>query len=68
LFHRSGFVDIQCRSFWNCYRMDYWNRLLPTPSFLKRGLEIALRRTGVGNVRVPMNVGNLMVVAHSEGR
>ena len=68
LYRRSGFVDIECRSFWNRYRVDYWNRLLPTPSFLKRGLAIALRRTGVGHVRVPMNVGNLMVVGHKGGR
>jgi SAM-dependent methyltransferase len=67
LYRRSGFVDIECRSFWNRYRVDYWNRLLPTPSFLKRGLEIALRRTRVGRLRVPMKVGNLMAVARKAG-
>ncbi len=67
LFQRSGFVDIRCRSIWNSYRLDYWNRLFPTPSIIKRGLDVALRSTGVGRIRMAMNVGNLMVFAHKEG-
>ena len=67
LYRRSGFVDIECRSFWNRYRIGYWNRLLPTPSFLKRGLDIALRGTRVGRLRVPMNVGNLIAIACKAG-
>lgn len=63
LFRRSAFIDIESRSFWNCYRLTYWNRLFPTPGFLKRMIENLLDRTGLGNVRLSMNVGNLMVVA-----
>lgn len=63
LYRRAGFVDIECQSLWNRYRIDYWNRLLPTPSFLKNALGGALRMTRVGRVHVSMNVGNLMVVA-----
>ena len=68
LFRRSGFVDIDCRSFWNSYQIDYWNRLLPMPLFLKRCTEFVLRKTGIGHFRLPMNVGNLMVVAHKNSR
>jgi hypothetical protein len=67
LYRRAGFVDIECQSFKNRYRIDYWNRLLPTPSFMKRGLELALKKTGIGRVRLSMNVGNLMVVARKKG-
>jgi SAM-dependent methyltransferase len=63
LFRRSGFVDIESSSFWNSYRLTYWNRLFPTPVFLKRILEKLLGITGLGNAKLSMNVGNLMVVA-----
>jgi len=63
LFRRSGFIGIESRSFWNRYRLTYWNRLFPTPGFLKRMVENLLGKTGLGDVRLSMNVGNLMVVA-----
>ena len=63
LYRRSGFVDIDCRSFWNRYRIDYWNRLLPMSLFLKRCAEFTLAKTGIGRLCLPLNVGNLMVVA-----
>ena len=66
LYRRSGFVDIDCRSFWNNYQIDYWNRLLPMPVYFKRFIAFMLRKTGVGNFRLPMNVGNLMVIAHKK--
>jgi SAM-dependent methyltransferase len=66
LHRRAGFVETQCERLWNRYSVDYWNRLLPTPLFLKRGLASALRKTGIGQVRFAMNVGNLMVVGHRE--
>ena len=66
LFRRSDFIDIVCRSFWNSYRIDYWNRLLPSPLFLKHCTAFVLRKTGLGRFRLPMNVGNLMVVAHKK--
>ncbi|MFH0994388.1 MAG: class I SAM-dependent methyltransferase [Pseudomonadota bacterium] len=68
LFRRSGFVDIDCHDFSNRYRIDYWNRLLPTPVLLKGLMAFFLRKTGVGNLRLSMNVGNLMVVAHKMNR
>ncbi len=63
LYQRCGFVDIDCRSFCNSYEIRYWNRLLPLPSFLKKSVEFILAKTGLGHVRLPMNVGNLMAVA-----
>lgn len=63
LFGRAGFVGLDINSFWNSYRLEYWNRLLPTPSPMKRAVKAALDTTGLGNVRLPLNVGNLMVVA-----
>ena len=54
--------DIDCRSFWNSYRLDYWNRLLPTPLFFKRFVNNVLQKSGTYRLRLSMNVGNLMVV------
>ncbi|OQA50689.1 MAG: Ubiquinone biosynthesis O-methyltransferase [Candidatus Omnitrophica bacterium ADurb.Bin292] len=66
LCRRCGFVDIDCQSFWNNYQIDYWNRLLPIPLFLKQCVQFVLHKTGIGRFRLPMNVGNLMVVAHKK--
>lgn len=63
LFRRAGFVGIECRSFRNRYRWAYWNRMLPLPMPLKRASESLLSSSGLGGLRLSMNVGNLMVVA-----
>ena len=66
LCRRCGFVGIECRSFRNRYRWSYWNRMLPLPSPLKRASESFLAGSGLGGLRLSMNVGNLMVVAHKK--
>jgi SAM-dependent methyltransferase len=68
LYRKAGFTDIQCRSFRNRYPLDYWNRLLPTPSWMKTGLAGVLRATHLGQLCLSMNVGNLIVVAQAGSR
>ncbi len=63
LYRRSGFVNIECSTLRNRYRLDYWNRLLPAPAFLNRAMELALRQMGLDQLHIAMNVGNLLVTA-----
>ena len=66
LYRRSGFSNIDCRSFSNKYQIEYWNRLLPVPLCLKSCAEFLLRKTGAGRLCLSINVGNLMVIAHKK--
>ena len=63
LFERAGFTDISCFGFRNNYTLDYWNRLFPTPGFLKQAIAWFLTETKIGRLRLSLNVGNLMVIA-----
>ncbi len=64
LYSRAGYSDIYCTSFRNRFQLDYWNRLMPTPSFMKRGMAKTLQLMGIAEFRLAMNVGNLMAIAH----
>jgi len=60
LFEACGYSNVQCNSFSNRYRVSYWARLLPMPKYLK---EITGKLLSVGhfrNVRLSLNVGNLV--------
>lgn len=56
----AGLVDFSCAPLRNVYPLAYWNRLFPFPGPMKRLLEAVLRGTGLGGVRVGLNVGNLV--------
>jgi SAM-dependent methyltransferase len=46
----------------NRYALRYWLKLSPMPSRLKALLGTGLHRTGLGSVRLGLNVGNLLAV------
>ena len=58
LFKRSGFIEISTAPFINRYSLDYWIRLAPLPKVLKRTLKWIGIRTGMGRLKVGVNVGN----------
>ncbi len=62
LLEDAGLDVIHVGSFRNNYRLAYWNRLLPLPSPLKKTMATGLRLTGLGNARISLNVGNLLLV------
>ena len=58
LFKRSGFIEISTAPFINRYSLDYWIRLAPLPKVLKRTLKWISMRTGIGRLKIGVNVGN----------
>ncbi|MBB5192355.1 SAM-dependent methyltransferase [Silvimonas terrae] len=63
LFNKAGFVQVDCQSFRNRYRLEYWCKLLPLPGGLRTAVDKLIKRTGLADHKIAMNVGNLMVVA-----
>lgn len=58
LMERCGLDDISVRPFVNRYALSYWMRLAPLPPKLKRGLKQVTQATGLGNMKIGLNVGN----------
>jgi hypothetical protein len=48
----------------NSYRIVYWVSLLPFPTFFKSSIIKILIIIGFSNVRLGINVGNILVVAY----
>ncbi len=63
LFRQAGLQRAQVASFRNCYALGYWVRLLPLPAMLRGPVQGVLRTTGLGRLKVGMNVGNLFCYA-----
>lgn len=67
LLDKNGFTDVRVTSIVNRYPLRYWLRLLPLPQGLKHSLIATLDRMGLGNVSLPVPVGNLAVVGFKPG-
>lgn len=67
LLERQTLTDVRCSSFANSYCLDYWNRLFPTPDLFKQALTAILCATGIGRMRLSMNVGNLILTSRKVG-
>lgn len=62
LFQRSGFSRITARPFRNRYALNYWLRLAPLPKGLKALVAKTLSSTGLGRLKLAVNVGNTLAV------
>jgi SAM-dependent methyltransferase len=60
LFSISGYTDISVKAFKNTYSLRYWFRLAPFPRSIKSMILPLLNKSGIGNLRVGINVGNLI--------
>jgi ubiquinone/menaquinone biosynthesis C-methylase UbiE len=61
---KVGFKNIETQYIKNSYRIVYWISLLPLPKFFKSLIIKILIVIGLSNVRLGINVGNIMVVAY----
>lgn len=59
---QAGFVGIEVHSLINTYHLSYWHRLFPWPARLKQLIARFLDISGLGKLRVALNVGNIMAV------
>lgn len=60
LFDAAGFESVSARSFVNTYAMRYWMRLAPLPRPIKDSAIRLLGSTGIGRVRLGLDVGNVI--------
>lgn len=63
LFAGSGFAVRHVAAARNTYTIGYFARLLPLPTPLKRLLLEAIKRSGIGRLRMSIPIGNLYLVA-----
>ena len=61
---RVGYKNIETQYIKNTYRIIYWLSLLPIPKFFKNLIVKILIIFGLSNVRLTINVGNILVVAY----
>jgi SAM-dependent methyltransferase len=60
LFESTGYVDVTVKAFVNTYSLRYWMRLAPLPRRIKSAVSGLMAFMGVDNVKLGMNVGNLI--------
>lgn len=58
LFKRAEFAEISAVPFCNRYSFNYWLRLTPLPKTVKRTLQKIASITGIGQIKISVNVGN----------
>ncbi|TXM95722.1 class I SAM-dependent methyltransferase, partial [Methylobacterium sp. WL122] len=63
LLARTGFSEVAITAIRNAYPLRYWLRLLPLPGAMKTAAIAGADATGLGRLRVGLNVGNLLTVA-----
>jgi ubiquinone/menaquinone biosynthesis C-methylase UbiE len=61
---KAGFKNIEAQYIKNSYRIVYWISLLPFLKFFKSLIIKILIILGLQNVRLGINVGNILVVAY----
>ena len=61
LFSQAKYKDISAKSFTNTYSIIYWIRLIPLPNPIKKYLIRVLTFLRIGNLKVNINVGNIIV-------
>jgi SAM-dependent methyltransferase len=62
LLDRAGFQSTVLRPFANRYRLGYWLKLVPLPPKLRNLIVTIVKKTGIGAVRLSLNVGNVVAV------
>jgi len=60
LFESAGYADVTVSAFVNTYSLRYWMRLMPLPRSIKSVLSNLMHRLRMDNVKLGVNVGNLI--------
>ncbi len=64
LFESTGYADVQVSAFVNAYSLRYWTRLAPLPRGVKSVLSKLMVSSGLGNIKLGVNVGNLITAGY----
>ncbi len=60
LFRRVGYSNVTVNEFKNSYTLKYWLRLAPLPNVVKVAGSTLMQKTGVDNLKLSVNVGNVI--------
>jgi len=63
LMKTAGFTRVELFPIWNRYPLHYWVKLLPLPKPVTRQLVRLLKAIRIGYIQIPINVGNMGVMA-----
>lgn len=55
---------IEVFSIYNNYTLSYWVKLFPFPGKIKKALLKFLNATLIGNIKIPINVGNIGCIGY----
>lgn len=66
LLELSGFKNITIFTIFNSYPISYWTKLFPFPSKIKKILLRYLDKTHIGNIKIPINVGNIGAIGYKK--
>jgi 2-polyprenyl-3-methyl-5-hydroxy-6-metoxy-1,4-benzoquinol methylase len=64
LFQRSDFNKIYSKPFINQYSFNYWLRLAPLPSVIKKQINWLSSLIGIGKIKIGLNVGNRITAGY----
>lgn len=64
IFELSGLKNIEVFSICNNYPLSYWVKLFPFPNKIKKILLKFLNITLIGNIKIPINVGNIGCIGY----
>jgi len=67
LFAHGGFSDVETFRVANNYALRYWLGMAPLPSALKKPIDLAFEATRVGQLRMPLWMGNMGIIAQKPG-
>lgn len=67
LFERTGYSEITVSPFANRYAIQYWLRLMPLPLIVKRVMSSCLSMVGLNQVKLSMQVGNVVAAGIKKG-
>jgi SAM-dependent methyltransferase len=62
LLSKGGYSHISIASFYNRYPINYWMRLSPAPPTIKKIMAKAFAGSGLGQIPLSVNVGNLLAI------
>lgn len=63
IFEKNGFGVINVFDLKNTYSLSYWSRALPLPSLFKKLMAETLKISGLGNISITLNAGNIGIIA-----
>ena len=66
LLELSGFKNITIFTIFNSYPISYWTKLFPFSNKIKKFLLKILNKTHIGNIKIPINVGNIGCIGYKK--